>query len=84
MLDSFASDVAMPSMKSEQGPKIVYVTTPTAHFNAMDGQYLQGRMDDEKKQCVDRVTHTLKAELEKHTIKKLKARHESMWMCCLI
>ena len=56
----FSSDVAMPlmKMKSEQGPKLVYVTTPTAHFNAMDGQYLPDRMDDEKKQCVDRVTHT--------------------------
>ncbi len=81
MLDSFASDAAMPSMKSEQGPKIVYVTTPTAHFNVMDGQYLQGRMDDEKKQCVDRVTRTLKAELEKHIIKKLKAMHMSQCGC---
>eukprot|EP00984_Skeletonema_dohrnii_P031354 scaffold23704_cov72-Skeletonema_dohrnii-CCMP3373.AAC.1 len=39
MLNRFASDIAMPLMrsKSEQRPKIVFVTTPTSHFNTTDG-----------------------------------------------
>ena len=70
MLKSFASDIAMPLMKSKQGPKIIYVTTPTAHFNTTDGQYLKDEMSEEKKQCIDRVTHNPKAELEKQILQE--------------
>eukprot|EP00984_Skeletonema_dohrnii_P026028 scaffold15288_cov91-Skeletonema_dohrnii-CCMP3373.AAC.1 len=71
MLNRFASDIAMPLMrsKSEQRPKIVFVTTPTSHFNTTDGQYLLNGMNDEQKQCVDRVTRNPRAELEKQIIK---------------
>ena len=69
MLTHFASDIAMPLMKSKRGPKIFYVTTPTAHFNTTDGQYLPDEMNEEKKQCIDRVTHNPKAELEKQILK---------------
>jgi len=71
MLNSFASDIAMPLMrsKSEQRPKIVYVTTPTSHFNTTDGQYLLNGMNHEQKQCVDRVARNPRAELEKQILK---------------
>eukprot|EP00984_Skeletonema_dohrnii_P006404 scaffold2295_cov93-Skeletonema_dohrnii-CCMP3373.AAC.1 len=71
MLNSFASDIAMPLMrsKSEQGQKIVYMTTPTSHFNTTDGQHLSGKMGDEQKQCVDRVARNPRAELEKQILK---------------
>jgi hypothetical protein len=71
MLNSFASDIAMPLMrsKSEQRPRIVYVTTPTSHFKTTNGQYLLNGMNDEQKQCVNRVTHNPKAELEKQILK---------------
>jgi len=68
MLTSFALDIATPLMKSEQGPKIVYVTTPTAHFNTTDGQWQDGGMDDKEKQCVDRISRNPRAELEKQII----------------
>ncbi len=69
MLTSFASDIAMPLMKSEEGPKIVYVTTPTAHFNTIDGQWQDAGMDSKMKQCVNRVSTNPRAELEKQILK---------------
>mmetsp|Transcript_21350 Transcript_21350/g.33015 ORF Transcript_21350/g.33015 Transcript_21350/m.33015 type:complete len:433 (+) Transcript_21350:1027-2325(+) len=71
MLNSFVSNIAMPLMrsKSEHRPKIVYVTTPTAHFNTTNGQYLSRKMGDEQKQCVDRVARNPRAELEKRILK---------------
>lgn len=69
MLTSFASDIAMPLMKSEEGPKVLYVTTPTAHFNTIDGQWQDSGMDYKMKQCVDRVARNPRADLEKQILK---------------
>eukprot|EP00984_Skeletonema_dohrnii_P005242 scaffold1835_cov95-Skeletonema_dohrnii-CCMP3373.AAC.6 len=72
MLNSFVSNIAMPLMrsKSEHRPKIVYVITPTAHFNTPDGQYIRkDRMDDERSKCVERVSYNPRAELEKRILK---------------
>ena len=68
-LNMFASNIAVPLMKKEERPKIVYVTTPTAHFNTPNGQYILGQMDESKKQCIDRVSSNPKADLEKKILK---------------
>ena len=69
-LNFFASEIATPLMKSERRPKIVYVMTPTSHFNTDDGQYIRfDVMDAEKRKCIDRVAYNPRAELEKRMLK---------------
>lgn len=70
ILSYFASEIATPlMMKNERRPKIVYVMTPSQHFNTHNGQYNQHRMDEEKSKCVERVTSNPRAELEKRILK---------------
>mmetsp|Transcript_10022 Transcript_10022/g.16561 ORF Transcript_10022/g.16561 Transcript_10022/m.16561 type:complete len:438 (-) Transcript_10022:224-1537(-) len=71
ILNSFVSDIAKPLMKIERRPKIIYVVTPTAHFNTGDGQYIRkkGRMDGERSKCVERVRYNPRAKLEKRIVK---------------
>jgi len=57
-------------MKNERRPKIVYVMTPSQHFNTDNGQYKQHRMDEEKSKCVERVASNPRAELEKRILKE--------------
>ena len=69
-LNMFVSDIATPLMKMKERPKIVYVTTPTAHFNTPNGQYIPNQMDESKKQCIDRVSSNPKADLEKEILQE--------------
>lgn len=70
ILSYFASEVATPLMKKERRPKIVYVVTPSQHFNTDNGQYKHRyRMDDVKNQCVERVAYNPRADLEKLILK---------------
>ena len=71
MLASFA-EITMPFIDEEQEhrPKIVYVITPTAHFNTPDRQYIRkDRMDGERSKCVEHVSYNRRAELEKRILK---------------
>jgi hypothetical protein len=71
ILSYFASEIATPlMMKNERRPKIVYVMTPSQHFNTDNGQYKQHRMDEEKSKCVERVASNPRAELEKRILKE--------------
>ena len=71
ILKSFVSDIAKPLMMKERRPKIIYVVTPTAHFNTGDGQYIRrkGSMNDERSKCVERVAYNPRAKQEKRILK---------------
>lgn len=70
IVNYFASEIATPLMtKNERRPKIVYVMTPSQHFNTDSGQYMQHNMDEEKSKCVERVALNPRAALEKRILK---------------
>ncbi len=72
ILTHFVKEIATPLMKNERRPKIIYVVTPTAHFNTGDGQYIRRGdvMDDEKSKCVERISHNPRAKMEKRIVKE--------------
>ena len=73
IISYFDKNIATPlikkGLKGERRPKLIYVLTPTQHFNTDDGQYIRQRMDDEKSKCVERVPFNPRAELEKRQLK---------------
>ena len=72
-LGYFVREITTPLMKKDKlgqrRPKLIYVTTPTQHFNTHDGQYKRKRMDDESSKCVAQVPYNPRARIEKRVLK---------------
>ena len=72
-LEYFVREITTPLMKKDKlgqrRTKLIYVTTPTQHFNTDDGQYKRNRMDDESNKCVSQVPYNPRARVEKRVLK---------------
>lgn len=72
-LGYFVREITTPLMKKDKlgqrRPKLIYVTTPTQHFNTHDGQYKRKRMDDESSKCVAQVPYNPRARIEMRVLK---------------